>query len=293
MLDILEGERKRSPENVSEPVKRGLREGQELALYLDTLIQVPVFRDVGRLISFPIANQVLQKKEGYREVLHAYLVVQLGASLAWAGGEDVFGGGQRNVATLYEYWVFLELAQIVSSLCDRPLDLQALVAETAGGMNLVLRRQQASSIRGEFTRRGRRFSVELCFNQQFTPGPNGTWTKSLRPDCSLHIVPSNRDDDVWLHFDAKYRVDRLEELFGDDDDEPVLIAKTEDLYKMHTYRDAIVRAVGAYVVFPGTMPLTREQYGEVLPGLGAFPLLLTAERFRRDLTPTRSRTFAA
>jgi hypothetical protein len=41
---------------------------------------------------------------------------------------------------------------------------------------------------------------------------------------------------------------------------------------MHTYRDAIVRAVGAFIIFPGTQPVTREQYGEVLPGLGAFPL---------------------
>src|SRR5262249_29606257 len=155
------------------------------------------------------------------------------------------------------YWVFLELAEIISNLCDRPLDLQTLVAETAGGMNLVLRRERASSVRGQFTRRGRTFAVELCFNQQFAPRPNGTWTKSLRPDCSLHVVPldrSRRDDDVWLHFDAKYRVDRVEDLLGDNDYEPALVAKTEDLYKMHTYRDAIIRAVGAFVVFPGTTP---------------------------------------
>jgi hypothetical protein len=79
-------------------------------------------------------------------------------------------------------------------------------------------------------------------------------------------------DDVWLHFDAKYRANRVEELVGESGDEPVLVAKTEDLYKMHTYRDAIIHAVGAYVVFPGTQDLKRQQYGEVLPGLGAFPL---------------------
>jgi hypothetical protein len=260
---------------VPEPVRRGLREGQNLANYLDDLIGATAFDDVGRLSSFPIANQVLQRKEGYREVLHAYLVLQLGASLTWAGGEDVFSGGQRNVATLYEYWVFLELAKIISSLCDQPLSLQELVANASGGMSLVLRRRRASSVRSEFTRRGRTFSVELCFNQQFTRSHNGTWTRSLRPDCSLHIVPkepAHRDDDVWLHFDAKYRVDRIEEALGSDDSEPALIAKTEDLYKMHTYRDAIVRAVGAFVVFPGTATLTCEQYGEVLPGLGAFSL---------------------
>jgi predicted component of viral defense system (DUF524 family) len=273
MLEALDAERRRAPA-MSERARRGLREGGELADAIDELIRSPMFGEVGRLTSFPIGNQVLQKKDGYRDVLQTYLVVQLGARLAWAGGEDVFSGGQRNVATLYEYWVYLEIAKIVSELCDQPLDLQALVAGAGDGMRLVLRRERASSIRGGFSRRGRRFSVELCFNQQFAPGPSGTWTKSLRPDCSLHIVPLDPrrgDDDVWLHFDAKYRMDRIDGLLGDDG-EPALLARSDDLYKMHTYRDAIIRAVGAYIVFPGTERLAREQYGEVLPGLGAFPL---------------------
>jgi hypothetical protein len=275
MLGILEAERERSPGKVAAPVERGLREGISLAQSLDELLRSWLFEDVGRLTEFPAANQVLQRKEGYREVLHGYLLVQLGASLTWRGGEDVFGGGQRNVATLYEYWVFLELAKVVSSLCDDTLDLQTLVGESSEGLSLVLRREQAHVVRGHFHRRGRSFKVELCFNQQFSPGANGTWTKSLRPDCSLHIIPTDparEDDDISLHFDAKYRVTRIQDLVGEDGDDPVLIAKTEDLYKMHTYRDAILRAAGAYVIFPGTEPLLRAQFQEILPGLGAFPL---------------------
>lgn len=274
LLTVLEADRSRTAPNTPAPVSRGLREAESLASFLDGVVRSPVFLDVGLLGAFPLANQVLQRREGYREVHHAYLLVQLGASLAWAGGEDVFGGGLRNVATLYEYWVFLELAKIVSDLCDEKLDLNALVQDGATGLQLVLRRQKAHAVRGVFERLGRRFHVELCFNHHFDPGPNGTWTRTLRPDCSLHIIPadsSHRDDDVWLHFDAKYRVERLEELVGGTE-EPALVAKAEDLYKMHTYRDAIVRAVGAYVVFPGSQQLTRGLYDEVLPGLGAFPL---------------------
>lgn len=273
MLELLYWERRKAG-NVAASVERGIREGETLVAQLNELIFARVFRDVGTLSDFPISNQVLQKKEGYREVLQAYLLVQLGAQLTWKGGEDVFGGGQRNVATLYEYWVFIELAKIVSSLCDTKLDLQSLVSDSTEGLSLVLRREKAHAIRGGFRRLGRSFDVELCFNQQFSR-ENGTWSRTLRPDCSLHIVPveeSRKDDDIWLHFDAKYRVNRIEDLIGDDTDEPALVAKAEDLYKMHTYRDAIVRAAGAYVVFPGTSPKTHQQYEEVLPGLGAFPL---------------------
>ncbi len=74
---------------------------------------------------------------------------------------------------------------------------------------------------------------------------------------------------MWLHFDAKYRVNRIEDL---DDNDVELTARNEDLLKMHAYRDGLLRSAGAYVVFPGDVVHIRKQYGEVLPSLGAFPL---------------------
>ena len=51
-------------------------------------------------------------------------------------------------------------------------------------------------------------------------------------------------------FDAKFRLERLD-IAGEDDDSPETTAKRADLYKMHTYRDALgVRA--AVAVYPGT-----------------------------------------
>jgi Uncharacterized conserved protein len=83
----------------------------------------------------------------------------------------------------------------------------------------------------------------------------------MRPDCSLHIQPRTRtpqladpgDLDLWLHFDAKYRVEYLREQFdassGLDEEaageaesiERLSRSKREDLLKMHAYRDAIRR----------------------------------------------------
>jgi hypothetical protein len=114
----------------------------------------------------------------------------------------------------------------------------------------------------------------------------------MRPDCSLRLRPEGLagevgDDDlsVWLHFDAKYRVEYADEQFAPPDAEDEAAAaeaeaterlarsKREDLLKMHAYRDAIRRSAGAYVLYPGdtTRALFAEQH-EILPGLGAFAL---------------------
>jgi hypothetical protein len=54
--------------------------------------------------------------------------------------------------------------------------------------------------------------------------------------------------------------------------------KNADLYKMHTYNEAIRRTAGSYVLFPGDAPMNSkgrggnrfERYHEVVPGVGAF-----------------------
>ena len=92
----------------------------------------------------------------------------------------------------------------------------------------------------------------------------------MRPDCSVRVRPRTRlpevrqgSLDVWLHFDAKYRVERAREQFdagaprtgvsccGGRGDRATSRSKREDLLKMHAYRDAIRGSAGRYVLFPG------------------------------------------
>jgi len=113
----------------------------------------------------------------------------------------------------------------------------------------------------------------------------------MRPDCSLLILPGEECmadfERVWLHFDAKYRVENLEGLFGEKsvsrEEEAMVLeedeaaeargrAKRGDLLKMHAYRDAIRRTAGAYVIYPGSKEEKLAEYHELLPGLGAFVL---------------------
>lgn len=79
---------------------------------------------------------------------------------------------------------------------------------------------------------------------------------------------------VHIHFDAKYRVEDLESLFGAEDADEELDGnyKSQDFLKMHAYRDAIRRSQGAYVLYPGrnNAPERFQGFHEILPGLGAF-----------------------
>ena len=134
----------------------------------------------------------------------------------------------------------------------------------------------------------------------------------MRPDCSIRIQANGHFDEassdelaIWLHFDAKYRVEYADRQFtapstdqvdlaaDDEEIERLARSKREDLLKMHAYRDAIRRSAGAYVLYPGDqhqIPFT--EHHEVLPSLGAFVLRPTAhgtlgtsqlEQFLRDV----------
>jgi hypothetical protein len=277
-------------EKPSPSVTRGLAEASALLDYLDAVLAHELFRELGPLTRFPSENQVLLKRQGYRDVYRAYITAEMAARLSWAGGEDVYAGGQRDVAALYEYWVFLQLAGIVTRFCNKPLDIATLIGPSASGLGVTLKRGEARVLGGTVYRRGRQMELELWFNQSFhrRTKPHYSWTKPMRPDCSILIRPVTGvlgdGDAVWVHFDAKYRVDRLSQLLGTDtieDDEKEEegsadvvkgSAQRTDLLKMHAYRDAINRSAGAYVVYPGDERQLFNEYHEILPGLGAFAL---------------------
>lgn len=282
------------------PIERGRAECAALLERLDGYLSRELFRQVGRLTHFPSDSQVLQKRAGYRDVFRAYLQFEVAAQLSWSGGEEVYAAGQRDVAALYEYWVFLELAKIVSELCHLPFDFSALLETDRDRLNLVLKRRNTHVLAGEVERLGRKLGVELYFNPRFssTSSLGQSWTRVMQPDVSLRLFPRDRfggyetdvpnhSEDIWLHFDAKYRVENIAQLFGSkldpgEDKEEVAspvepAAKRADLLKMHAYRDAIRRSAGAYVIYPGAVNdpvdgLEYHEYHEILPGLGAFGL---------------------
>jgi predicted component of viral defense system (DUF524 family) len=272
-------------ERETAPVQRGLLEVKAVVARLDAWLSAPLFREVGELDRFPGGNPVLLRREGYRELFGAFARFEAASRLSWQVGEERFGGGLRNVATLYEYWCFFTLAKVVARAGGVQLDLRTLVEVRPDGLAVALARGEQQVVRGSSSRLGRTLALELWFNRTFAPDDEraSSWTRPMRPDLSLRVSVSGSGPElppVWLHFDAKYRVEQLAEVIGTPDEvvsrdlDTAMPgeAKRDDLLKMHAYRDAIRRSAGAYVLYPGSQAEDFRAYHELLPGLGAFAL---------------------
>ena len=177
----------------SEPSPATIRGRREVALVMgqiDEVLHHDLFSMIGPLARFPADDQVLHKREGYRDIFRAYVEFELAARLSWSRDADSYGAGQRDVATLYEYWAFIQLADMIAKLVGQSFDMTPLLRVHSSGLNIVLRSGVETVLRGEVERHGRRMLVELCFNRTYGAGGAlaGSWTRPMRPDYSLHIT---------------------------------------------------------------------------------------------------------
>ena len=280
---------------------------------LDALLAQPLFDDVGELRRIPFESTTLQRREGYREILLAWLMLDAAAQLDWPGREDAYDGTTRDVATLYEYWLYFLLVRAFRDRLGMVSEKDPLAKVDGalpfccraddGRLVINLRQREASFSRFRWQKGGRELRVHFFYNRSFGRkgvGERGSYSKTFRPDYTLVIIPEEFDEADWsaaertaekagriayLHFDAKYRGENLPGLFGDaekEDDQPedgrsraTGTVKRVDLYKMHTYNEAIRRTVGSYVLYPGLVPQRDEapryeRYHELVPGIGAF-----------------------
>lgn len=266
---------------------------RRLAASVEDWLGRSLFREVGEMRFAPLGSPVLQRKAGYREVLRWWLRFRTAAELSWEGGEELFHAGQRDVASLYEYWLFFELLGWFCQKCrggNRPAVEELIEGLEEGSPNLRLRkRMELGPFVGTFAGQSRRLNARFAYNRRFEVTQDrhagGSWTRRLHPDYTLTFWPEDLSEAdaerqellVHVHFDAKYRVEDIEGLFGaegaDDADEEVEgNYKRQDLLKMHAYRDAIKRSQGAYVLYPGraNAAVKLKGFHEILPGLGAF-----------------------
>lgn len=255
---------------------------------LEKYIILPVFKEVSKLDIIPLNSPVLQRKEGYREVLQAYLMFDMASCLVWRGGENVYSGGKRDVAILYEYWLFFQMLKLIEDIFQiKSLSIDHLIEPvTDNTLELTLKQGCLKIVDGEFEIHHRKFQLMFSYNRTFERAVSyplaGSWTRSMRPDYTLSIWPSNLTQQqaemqemiVHLHFDAKYKIENFKALLKDEDEkiaeEGKEYYKRVDFLKMHAYKDAIRRTAGAYILYPGSESDIYSSYHEVLPGVGAF-----------------------
>jgi predicted component of viral defense system (DUF524 family) len=242
---------------------------------LNEMLQHNLWREVGPLTQIPTNSQVLLRKRGYKELFRFDITLRMRLALAWKHGADLADGlvgDVRPVSRIYEYWCFFTLREILLEICQ-PVGGGNFLVVSKDSLYIQLSKGQRSECRFEFmSDSGSKVYVSLFYNRRFkrpkTPRPhwNGSYTASFDPDFSI-VARCAGQSAHWLHFDAKYRLEReqAEDLFQPSDDEAdsettslsdyktelSRVHKQEDLFKMHTYRDGILGTRGAYVLFPG------------------------------------------
>ncbi|MCB5264638.1 MAG: DUF2357 domain-containing protein [Candidatus Cloacimonetes bacterium] len=272
----------------AKPHTRLRNEATQLAQAMEKYLNNPIFREIAQPRIIPLNSPILQRKEGYREVFRVWLMYDLASRITWDGGEDVYSGGKKNVAVLYEYWVYFRLLDMITQVFKvKSEDIQHLLSSSQDGLNLSLKQGKCVAVKGLYETPTRTLNVEFSYNRTFSGNQDypkaGSWTNSFRPDYTLSVWPYGISQNiaeieetiVHIHFDAKYRVKDVFDILGVDSNDGLALAtaaKDQDLLKMHAYRDAIRRTAGAYVIYPGDTILNKRGFHEVIPGLGAFTL---------------------
>lgn len=269
-------------------------ESEVLIRELESQLHHAVFKNISNPTTLKLNSPVLQRKEGYREVLRVWLMFDLASKLIWKGGDDVYSGGKKDIAILYEYWLFFILLDLFKSIFQiSSPDISDLIQETADGLNLQVKQGKFTALEGVYDSGTRKLNIRFNYNRSFigkkTYPHSGSWTTTLRPDYTLSFWPlgiseieaEKQELIVHIHFDAKYKIANLTDFIEQDIETNLDEEKTEnrkgiyknaDLLKMHAYKDAIRRTAGAYVLYPGDKSINQKGFHEIIPGLGAFPV---------------------
>ncbi|MGM9950172.1 MAG: DUF2357 domain-containing protein [Lysinibacillus sp.] len=203
---------------------------------LDVHLKKALWKGVGRL-DRSVYSLVMQMGTGYREVFQIHAI--LSQSLVLHG--EIYKMSVKDIATLYEYWTFLKLGQILSGKCL--VGEQDVVKLDRRGLFVNLKQDQTATRTFKHPKTKEKVILRYQYSGDRLP------TVQQRPDSMLSIEKRGKDYLFQYIFDAKYRVD-VEGKPGPQQD---------DINTMHRYRDSIVveqggkyerSAFGAYVLFP-------------------------------------------
>lgn len=248
-----------------------LNQCQELLQLSQSLLQMPFFREIGRLHAVPFSSPTLGSRHGYRDLYRIFVRSRMGAKHLFEDlAEDALVIELKDVSLLYEYWVFYKIAATLLEPGALFLSRSAIVKE-----GRIVNTAVVSD--GVWT---------LHFNRTFIRKPGASYSLRLRPDIVIERVDSSRTS-IALHvLDAKYK--SVQYTVEDEEDDSLLkvigVVKPADIHKMHCYIDAVEGVKTATAVYPGerfafyprdrtAAPATKSEQIVSLNGVGALPLM--------------------
>ena len=274
----------------------------ELYAEFDQQSRLEVVKTAGRLGRIPLENQVLQKREGYRHFLRSWVLSNKTLSVRDIEGNGVLSptAENRQVPDLYEYWLFFFLAEALEGLKGASHVDRRYVKELNpdGTASITLPKSNAARLTLRLGKGDTCRYIALYYNRSFKRGAGYTsYSLTLRPDYTVETFPviygssfeqcretaEKMGAITYIHFDAKFRIANLDlNRAGDSDvqdsDRIADDAKPEDVYKMHTYNEAIRGTAASVILYPGQALADGDpihsfaKYRELIPGVGALAI---------------------
>jgi len=230
---------------------------------LQPIVQNSLWKHVQRMTHFPSASTILHRRHDYRTIFGYYTKLRLGAHLPIAPANIQMFLEIKDIAELYEIWSCFALIAAVENVLGKPQKVNSIQYSE---IEVTLRRSlQAVWSNG----------TEIYYNSHYSRSSSKnrySYSLPLRPDIVLKI-PSGLNAGQHI-FDAKFKVETFTDPIKPD------ITPTEkrrfksaDLYKMHTYKDAL-NASTCWILYPGTEVCFFDQNAGKITDMQSLPASL-------------------
>lgn len=217
------------------------------------------FHDVGNMKTIPFNSTILQKRNGYKEIFGFYNMLQSSLRIPFLEEKIQLVIENKDIAELYEIWTYFKLVELIEELIGIPPCRADILAENDFKASL----QQSVFV--EFYNKDQR--IRVWYNKTFG-SRKGSYSLPLRPDIVIE-TPVGR-----YIFDAKFKLECIN--WESIEEEKNYTFKNGDIYKMHTYKDAIENVKLACILYPNKNTSKDVVFWEDEPnktGVGAFSLL--------------------
>lgn len=245
------------------------------------------FNHISTMEYVPFNSQILQKKEGYREIFQYFLMLEFSFRLSWDEINDQFKGFEKKLSELYEYWCYFKLLKVLNELSVNKINFEEIFEINKGNWLIRIKRGERSRKKFKLFLHDHEIDIELFYNLRFSESSKyRSYSLAFRPDYTLLVKIGEFRN--YIHFDAKYRseleianfysiVKSGKELDKEIDERDSLeekdhVFKEGDIYKMHTYKDSILKTEGSYVLYPGNKTKQFFESDTIIPSVGAFSL---------------------
>lgn len=248
-----------SESNILNNIEISLEAGRMIEK-IEFLLMNPFFDEVGTFIGFTGYSAVLQMRNGYKEILKFYNLLQSAIRIPIFEESSKIIIENRDIAELYEIWTYFMIVELV----EKVVGTQAIAANLYNVSDYSVSMKFSANVEYRYHEQ----KITVWYNKSYSHIDRSSYSLTLRPDIVIE-----KTDGLYI-FDAKFKLDCIN--WYDESKEKDFTFKNGDIYKMHAYKDAIRDVKTAFILYPNKddsqdRPFWEDE--EQTCGVGAFSLV--------------------